>query len=150
MTKKSDQRPPNLAMQQLAKELHKPMVRKFKKIKVHATFIDNIWGADLADMQLINKSNKGSRLLLCVIDICSIYAWVILLKNKKGITVTNAFQKTLDESKRKPNKIWVDKGSEFYDRSIKSWLEKKNDIEMYSTYNVFNTKLLLLKDSSES
>ena len=137
-------------MQQLAKELHKPMIRKFKKIKVHSTFIDNIWGADLADMQLINKSNKGSRLLLCVIDICSIYAWVILLKNKKGITVTNAFQKILDESKREPNKIWVDKGSEFYDRSIKSWLEKKNDIEMYSTYNVFNTKLLLLKDSLES
>ena len=125
MRKKSDQRPPDLAMQQLAKELHKPMIRKFKKIKVHSTFIDNIWGADLADMQLINKSNKGSRLLLCVIDICSIYAWVILLKNKKGITVTNAFQKISDESKREPNKIWVDKGSEFYDRSIKSWLEKK-------------------------
>ena len=125
MRKKSDQRPPDLAMQQLAKELHKPMIRKFKIIKVHSTFIDNIWGADLADMQLINKSNKGSRLLLCVIDICSIYAWVILLKNKKGITVTNAFQKISDESKREPNKIWVDKGSEFYDRSIKSWLEKK-------------------------
>ena len=46
-------------MQQLAKELHKPMIRKFKKIKVDSTFIDNIWGADLADMQLINKSNKG-------------------------------------------------------------------------------------------
>ena len=112
-------------MQQLAKELHKPMIRKFKKIRVHSTFIDNIWGADLANMQLINKSNKGSRLLLCVIDICSIYAWFILLKNKKGITVTDAFQKILDESKRESNKIWVDKGSEFYDRSIKSWLEKK-------------------------
>ena len=57
-----------------------------------------------------------------------------LLKDKKGITITNAFQKTLKESNCKPNKIWVDEGSEFYNRSMKSWLEK-NDIEMYSTHN---------------
>ena len=56
------------------------------------------------------------------------------MKDKKGITITNAFQKTLDESNRKPNKIWVDKGSKFYNRSMKSWLEK-SDIEMYSTHN---------------
>ena len=62
-------------------------------------------------MQLINKFNKGFRLLLCVIDIYSKYAWVIPLKDKKGIMLTNAFQKILDESNRKPNKIWVDKGS---------------------------------------
>ena len=57
-----------------------------------------------------------------------------LLKDKKGITITNAFQKTLKESNCKLNKIWVDEGSEFYNRSMKSWLEK-NDIEMYSTHN---------------
>ena len=57
-----------------------------------------------------------------------------LLKDKKGIPITNAFQKTLKESNCKPNKIWVDEGSEFYNRSMKSWLEK-NDIEMYSTHN---------------
>ena len=56
------------------------------------------------------------------------------MKDKRGITITNAFQKLLKESNRKPNKIWVDKGSEFYNRSMKSWLEK-NDIEMYSTRN---------------
>ena len=66
--------------------------------------------------------------------IFSKYAWVIPLKDKKGITITNAFQKILKESNRKPNKIWVDKGSEFYNRSMKSWLEK-SDIEMYSTHN---------------
>ena len=75
-------------------------------------------------MQLISKSNKGFRFLLCVIDIYSKYACVIPLKDKKGITITNAFQKILKESNRKPNKIWVDKGSEFYNRSMKSWLEK--------------------------
>ena len=68
------------------------------------------------------------------IDIYSKYAWVVPLKDKKGVTIANSFQKILDNSKRKPNKIWVDKGSEFYNRSIKSWLEKI-DIEMYSTHN---------------
>ena len=62
-------------------------------------------------MQLISKFNKGFIFLLCVIDIYRKYAWVIPLKDKKVITITNAFQKILDKSKRKPNKIWIDKGS---------------------------------------
>ena len=70
----------------------------------------------------------------CVIDIFSKYAWVISLKDKKGISSVNAFQKILNDSKRKPNKIWVDKGSEFYNNSFKKWL-KDNDIVMYSTNN---------------
>ena len=111
--------------QQLAEELYKPILKKFKKRKVQSPFIDNILGADLADMQLISKFNKGFRFSLCVIDINSKYAWVILLKDKNGITITNAFQKLLKEFIRKPNKIWVDKGSEFYNRSMKSWLEKR-------------------------
>ena len=85
-------------------------------------------------MQFISKFNKGFRFLLCVIDIYSKYAWVIPFKNKKVITITNAFQNILNESKRKPNKIWVDKCSEFYNRSMKSWLEK-NAIGMHSTHN---------------
>ena len=85
-------------------------------------------------MQLISKFNKGFRFLLCVIDIYSKYAWVVPLKDKKGVSTVNAFQSILNKSKRKPNKIWVDKGSEFYNRSMNSWLEK-NDIEMYSTHN---------------
>ena len=93
-----------------------------------------MWGADLADKQLISKFNKGFRFLLCVIDIYSKYAWVIPLKDKKGITLTNAFQKILDKSNCKPNKIWVDQSSEFYNRSMKSWLEK-NAIVIYSTNN---------------
>ena len=61
-----------------------------------------------------------------MIDIFSKYVWVVPLKDEKGITIVNAFLKTLSDSKRKPNKIWVDKGSEFYDRSMKSWLEKNS------------------------
>ena len=124
----------NMSDQQLPEELHKPVIRKFNKRKVKSPFIDNIWVADLADMQLISKFNKGIRLLLCVIDIFSKYVWVIPLKNKKGVTITNAFQKYLKESNRKPNKIWVEKGREFYNRSLKPWLEK-NDIEIYATHN---------------
>ena len=89
-------------------------------------------------MQLISKSNKGIMFLLCVIDLYSKYAWVVPLKYKENVCSycynVNAFQKMLDDSKRKPNKICVDKGSEFYNRSTKSWLEK-NHIEMYSTHN---------------
>ena len=70
-------------------------------------------------MQLISKFNKGFRLLLlCVIDIFSKYAWVVPLKDKKGITIVDAFQKILKESNRRANKIWVDKGGEFYNNSF--------------------------------
>ena len=74
----------------------------------------------LADMQLIIKFNRGFRFLLCVTDIFSKYAWVVHLKDRKGINITNGFQKILKESNRKPNKIWVDEGSEFYDSSVKN------------------------------
>ena len=85
-------------------------------------------------MQLISKFNIGIRFLLCVIDIFSKYAWVVLLKDKKGVTTVNAFQKILDDamklySKRKRNKIWLDKGSEFYDNSSKKWL-KDNEMKI--------------------
>ena len=70
-------------------------------------------------MQLISKFNKGFRFLLSVIDIFSKYAWVISLKDKKGISIVDAYQKILDDSNRKPNKIWVAKGSEFYNSSFK-------------------------------
>ena len=71
---------------------------------------------------------------MSVIDIFSKYAWVVPLKDKKGVSIVNAFQKILKESDRKPNKIWVDKGSEFYNNYFKKWL-KDNDIEMYSIHN---------------
>ena len=85
-------------------------------------------------MQLISKYNKEIRFLLCVIDIFSKYIWAVHLKDKRETTISNAFQNFLDESKRKPNKTWVDKGSEFYNRLMKSWLQD-NEIEMYSTHN---------------
>ena len=85
-------------------------------------------------MQLLSKFNKGFRFLLCIIDIYSKYTWVIPLKDKKGVSIVNGFQKILKESNQKPNKIWIEKGSEFYNNSFKKRL-KDNDIEMYSTNN---------------
>ena len=82
----------------------------------------------------IDKLNYGFRFLLCGIGIYSKDAWVVYLKDKIEIAIANAFQKILDESESNSNKIWVDKRSEFYNRSIKSF-QRKNDIEMYSTHD---------------
>ena len=78
---------------QLANELHKPIIRKFKKRKVYSSYGDNIWGVDLADMQSLSKHNKGIKHLLCAIDLFSKYAWVIPIKDKKGTSIVNGFQK---------------------------------------------------------
>ena len=118
---------------QLANELHKSIIKRFKKRKVYSSFRDNIWGLDLADMQSLRKYNKRIKYLLCAIDLLSKYAWVIPLKDKKGTSIVNAFQKIISK-RRKPNKIWVDQGSEFYNKSFKDFL-KINNIEMYSTFN---------------
>ena len=107
---------------QVLEELHKANIRKSKKRKVHSAFKDNIWGADLADMQLTSKFNKVFRFLLCVIDIFGKYIWVVPLKDKKGVSIANVFQKILKQSNRKPNKILVDKGSKFYNNFFKKWL----------------------------
>ena len=85
---------------------------------MHSSFIDNIWGSDLADMQLVSEFNIGIRFLLGVIDICSKHEWVIPLKGKRGIKITNAIQKILSESNCKPNKICVDKAMNF---TIDQW-----------------------------
>ena len=94
----------------LADELHKPIINKFNKRKVYSQFKDNIWG-----------------------DLYSKYALVIPLKDKKGISIPNTFNKIIKQSNRKPNKIWVDQGGEFYNNAFKKWLSD-NDIIMYSTY----------------
>ena len=83
-------------------------------------------------MQSLSKYNKGVKYLLCAIDLFSKYAWVVPLKDKKGTSIVNAFQKIISEG-RKPNKIWVDQGSEFYNNNFKDL--KINNIEIYSTYN---------------
>ena len=84
-------------------------------------------------MQSLSKYNKGIKCLLCTIDLLSKYMLVVPLKDKRGISIVNAFQKIISEG-RKPNKIWVDQGGEFYNKLFKRFL-KINNIEIYSTYN---------------
>ena len=117
----------------LANELQRQIIRKFKRRKVYSSFRDKICGVDLADMQSLSKYNKGIKYLLCAIDLFSKYAWVVPLKDKRRIAIVNAFQKIISKG-RKPNKIWVDQGGEFYNNIFKRIL-KINNIEMYSTYN---------------
>ena len=90
---------------QLANELHKPVIKKFKKRKVYSSFKDNISGVDVADMQSLNKFNKGFKYLLCAIDLFSKYAWVIPIKDKKGTSIVNAFQKIISEGQIKSNNM---------------------------------------------
>ena len=85
-------------------------------------------------MQSLSRKNKGIKCLLCAIDLYSKYAFVIPLKDKKGISTVNAFNKIIKQYNKKPNKIWVDQGGEFYNHNFKKWLSD-NDIIMYSTYN---------------
>ena len=90
----------NNSNKELAEDLHKPIFTKFENRKVQSPFIDKIWGADLADMQLINKFNKGIRFLLCVIDIFSKYVWDIPLKDEKGIKTQGFPKKILQKTKQ--------------------------------------------------
>ena len=111
----------------LAEELHKPIKRNFNRRRVLVSGIDKIWAADLADMKAFSKFNKGFNFLLLVIDIFSKYGWVLPLKNKEGKTVASALKTIFKE--RKPEKMWVDKGKEFYNKDVKDL------IELYSTEN---------------
>ena len=83
---------------------------------------------------LLSKQKKSIKYLLCAIDLFSKYAFVVPLKDKKGISITNAFNKIINQSNREPNKIRVDQGGEFYNYVFKKWLSD-NDIIMYSTFN---------------
>ena len=109
------------------------LLENLKRRKIYSYFRDNIWGVDLADMQSLSKYDQGNKYLLCAIDLFNKYAWVISINNKIGTSIVNAFQKAILEG-RKPNKIWVDQGSKFYNNSFKDFL-KMNNIEMYSRYN---------------
>ena len=119
----------------LANELHKPITKKFRKRRVYVNGIDETWAADLVDMNAYSKQNKGVKYLLTVIDIFSKYGWIIPLKNKSGLSVAEAFNKIFHGREgRKPIFLWVDKGKEFYNKTVKD-LFKGNSIEMYSTEN---------------
>ena len=116
----------------LSEELHKPKRKNYPRRKIIVNHIDEIFAADLVEMQKFAKLNKGYRYLITCIDIFSKYSWVIPLKEKKGINVKNSLEKIFNE--RKPKFLWADRGKEFYKKQVQDLLNE-NNIKLYSTNN---------------
>ena len=116
----------------LSEELHKPKRKNFPRRKIIVNHIDEIFAADLVEMQKFAKLNKGYRYLITCIDIFSKYSWVIPLKDKRGITIKNALEKIFKQ--RKPKFLWTDRGTEFYNKQVQDLLNE-NNIKLYSTNN---------------
>ena len=110
------------------------MIHHFRRRKVIVNDIDEIWAADLVDMQSFSKFNNGIKYLLMVIDVFSKYGWIVPLKSKTGVDVANALSKIFDErsdlGERRPVKMWTDKGKEFYNKHVKDL-----GVQLYSTEN---------------
>ena len=113
--------------EQLAEELHKSVIKKFKIRKVCARFRYNIWAAALSEIESSSFKEKNVKYWLCVIDVFTIYAWVEPLKDKTGKTVLNDFIKIINESDCKPNKLWVDQGRECYNKLMQEWLDNNDN-----------------------
>ena len=143
--------------QQLAKEVFSPQITKFKRQRIIPLYKDETWSADLIDKSSLSKHNNNYKFILTVIDILTKYAWAIPLKNKSGLSITNGFKTILSEG-RKPEKLWADRGSEFYNKTLKSLLKEYgtgkavSGLELYFTYSDlkavfierFNRTLLLI------
>ena len=126
--------------QQLAKEVFSPQITKFKRQRIIPLYKDETWSADLIDKSSLSKYNNNYKFILTIIDIFTKYAWALPLKNKSGLSITNGFKTILSEG-RKPEKLWVDRGSEFYNKTFISLLKEygtgkaASGIELYSTYS---------------
>ena len=116
----------------LSEELYKQKRKNYPRRRIIVNHIDEIFAADLVEMQKFAKLNKGYRYLITCIDIFSKYSWVIPLNDKRGITIKNALEKIFKE--RKPKFLWTDKGTEFYNKQVQDLLNE-NDIKLYSTNN---------------
>ena len=118
----------------LTDELHKPVKRKFEKRQVFVRNVDDIWAADLVDMQYYSRTNKGFKYILMIIDVFSKYGWAIPLKNKTSAEVVRAFTELWNSGQKPPKYLWTDKGKEFDNREFRKLLEEKK-VHMYWTEN---------------
>ena len=109
--------------EQLAEELHKPVIKKLKRRKVYAKFNDNIWASNLLEMKSFPSKNKNVKYVLSVLDVLNTYVWVKPLKYKNGKIVVKAFIEIVNESNRKLKKLWIDQGREFYNTLMQEWLD---------------------------
>lgn len=116
----------------IAKELHKPIKRKFQRAKVITYGYNDVWACDLIDMTKFWKHNKGYKYILNIVDCFTRYAWSIPIKNKIANTLINAFDEVI-KTGEKPKKLWIDQGGEFVNKKMKAYLQYHN-IKIYHTY----------------
>jgi hypothetical protein len=128
-------------LQTMANELHKPVTRHFKRTHIITRGIDDMWSADLADMNEFKDDNDGIRYILTVIDGFSRYAWAVPIKDKTGDTVLKAFKKIISTSDRKPARLNIDQGKEFVNKKMTKWLED-NKITPYHTYSEHKASMI--------
>lgn len=119
---------------ELTKELLKPKRKRFPRRRIFSPNIDHIWTMDLLDIHQFSRQNMNFRFILVVLDIFSRFAWARPLKDKTGANVAKALQDIISTSDRKPEKIWSDRGTEFYNANVNRLLQR-NGIELYSTHN---------------
>ena len=120
--------------QKIAKEIFSPVVKKFDRIQIQTHYKDECWSIDLIDRSSLAKYNKNYKFIFTIIDNHTKFAWAIPLKDKSGKSTTTAFKKLIETSKRKPEKVWSDRGKEFYNKTFLDFL-KQNEIQIYSTHS---------------
>ena len=120
--------------QKIAKEIFSPVVKKFDRIQIQTHYKDECWSIDLIDRSSLAKYNKNYKFIFTIIDNHTKFAWAIPLKDKSGKSTTTAFKKLIETSKRKPEKVWSDRGKVFYNKTFLDFL-KQNEIQIYSTHS---------------
>ena len=117
---------------EIAKEIFSPVIKKFQRIQIQTHYKDECWSIDLIDRSSLSKYNKNYKFIFTIIDNHTKYAWAIPLKDKSGRSTTTAFKSLIEKARRKPDKIWSDRGKEFYNKTFLDFL-KQNEIQIYST-----------------
>ena len=117
---------------EITKEIFSPVIKKFQRIQIQTHYKDECWSIDLIDRSNLSKYNKNYKFIFTIIDKHTKYAWAIPLKDKSGKSTTTALKSLIEKEKRKPHKIWSDRGKEFYNTTILHYLKEQN-IQIYST-----------------
>ena len=131
---------------EIVKEIFSPVIKKFQRIQIQTHYKDECWSIDLIDRSNLSKYNKNYKFIFTIIDNHTKYAWAIPLKDKSGKSTTTALKSLIEKEKRKPHKIWSDRGKEFYNTTFLHYLKEQN-IQIYSTNS--DLKAVLLNASIE-
>ena len=119
---------------EITKEIFSPVIKKFQRIQIQTHYKDECWSIDLIDRSSLAKYNKNYKFIFTIIDNHTKYAWAIPLKDKTGKSTTTALKSLIEKEKRKPHKIWSDRGKEFYNTTFLHYLKEQN-IQIYSTHS---------------